>query len=92
MPSTTRTLPALPQCDEPTQAETDRYIAWPAQALSHKPGQLKFRELRARAELKLGPAFDLRRFHDEMLGGGVLPLDLLDARTTVWTQAEAAGH
>jgi uncharacterized protein (DUF885 family) len=77
--------------DEPTlQSETDRYIAWPAQALSYKLGQLKFRELRARAQLALGPAFDLRRFHDQMLGGGVLPLDLLDSRTDGWIRAEQA--
>jgi uncharacterized protein (DUF885 family) len=75
--------------DEPTiQAETDRYIAWPAQALSYKLGQLKFRELRERAQRELGPKFDLRRFHDEMLDGGVLPLDLLDARTDSWIEAE----
>ncbi|MFI4895372.1 MAG: DUF885 domain-containing protein [Steroidobacterales bacterium] len=71
--------------DEPTiQSETDRYIAWPAQALAYKLGQLKFRELRDRAAKALGPAFDLRRFHDEMLSGGVLPLDLLDSRTDRW--------
>ncbi|HEY6482296.1 MAG TPA: DUF885 domain-containing protein [Steroidobacteraceae bacterium] len=75
--------------DEPTiQSETDRYIAWPAQALAYKLGQLKFRELRARAEKALGPRFDIRRFHDEMLSGGVLPLDLLDARTNRWIAAE----
>jgi uncharacterized protein (DUF885 family) len=71
--------------DEPTiQAETDRYIAWPAQALAYKLGQLKFRELRARAQKALGSKFDIKRFHDEMLNGGVLPLDLLDARTNAW--------
>ena len=71
--------------DEPTiQSETDRYIAWPAQALSYKLGQLKFRELRERAKKELGPKFDLRTFHDEMLNGGTLPLDLLDARTNKW--------
>jgi uncharacterized protein (DUF885 family) len=71
--------------DEPTiQAETDRYISWPAQALSYKLGQLKFRELRARAEKELGSTFDIRSFHDEMLNGGVLPLDLLDSRTNSW--------
>ncbi len=75
--------------DEPTiQSETDRYIAWPAQALSYKLGQLKFRELRDRAQRELGPKFDLRRFHDEMLNGGVLPLDLLDARTNAWIDTE----
>ena len=71
--------------DEPTiQSETDRYIAWPAQALSYKLGQLKFRELRERSQKELGPKFDIRRFHDEMLDGGTLPLDLLDARTDKW--------
>ena len=71
--------------DEPTiQSETDRYIAWPAQALSYKLGQLKFRELRLRAQKELGPKFDIRTFHDEMLNGGTLPLDLLDARTNKW--------
>jgi len=73
--------------DEPTlQAETDRYIAWPAQALSYKLGQLKFRELREHARKELGSRFDLRSFHDEMLNGGVLPLDLLEARTNSWIQ------
>ena len=71
--------------DEPTiQTETDRYISWPAQALSYKLGQLKFRELRERAQKELGPKFDLRKFHDEMLDGGSLPLDMLDARTNNW--------
>jgi uncharacterized protein (DUF885 family) len=75
--------------DEPMiQAETDRYIAWPAQALSYKLGQLKFRELRDRAQTELGPKFDIRTFHDEMLNGGVLPLDLLDQRTNSWIKAQ----
>jgi uncharacterized protein (DUF885 family) len=77
--------------DEPMiQTETDRYIAMPAQALSYKLGQLKFRELRQRATKELGPKFDLRTFHDEMLNGGVLPLDLLDARTESWIKAQKA--
>lgn len=71
--------------DEPTiQSETDRYISWPAQALSYKLGQLKFRELRDRAQKALGATFDIRTFHDEMLDGGTLPLDLLEARTDKW--------
>jgi uncharacterized protein (DUF885 family) len=75
--------------DEPTlQSETDRYIAWPGQALSYKLGQLKFRELRDRAQKELGPKFDIRTFHDEMLSGGVLPLDMLDARTNAWIAAQ----
>ena len=71
--------------DEPTiQSETDRYIAWPAQALSYKLGQLKVRELRERARTELGAKFDIRTFHDEMINGGTLPLDLLEARTDRW--------
>ncbi|MGB8116097.1 MAG: DUF885 domain-containing protein [Candidatus Sulfotelmatobacter sp.] len=77
--------------DEPTiQAETDRYIAWPAQALSYKLGQLKFRELRDRAQKELGPKFDIRKFHDEMLDGGTLPLDMLEARTDKWIAEQNA--
>jgi len=77
--------------DEPTiQSETDRYIAWPAQALSYKLGQLKFRELRERAQRELGPKFDIRKFHDEMLDGGTLPLDMLDARTDKWIAEQKA--
>jgi len=66
------------------QTETDRYIAWPAQACSYKLGQLKILELRERAKNELGPKFDIRTFHDEILSGGSLPLDMLDARTTQW--------
>jgi uncharacterized protein (DUF885 family) len=75
--------------DEPTiQAETDRYISGPGQACSYKLGQLKMRELRARAEKQLGPRFDLRTFHDAILAGGSLPLDLLDARINRWIAAQ----
>src|SRR5579859_2340791 len=78
--------------DEPTiQSETDRYIAWPAQALSYKLGQLKIRELRERAQKELGPKFDIRKFHDEILDGGALPLDMLEARTGKWI-AEQKAH
>ncbi len=77
--------------DEPTiQSETDRYIAWPAQALAYKLGQLKIRELRERATKELGPRFDIRKFHDEMLDGGTLPLDLLEARTDKWITEQKA--
>jgi len=81
--------------DEPTiQSETDRYIAWPAQACSYKIGQLKFRELRERAQRELGAKFDLRAFHDEILNGGSMPLDLLEARTVKWIaeQKAASSH
>jgi uncharacterized protein (DUF885 family) len=77
--------------DEPTiQAETDRYIAWPAQALSYKLGQLKIRELRERGRQELGQKFDIRKFHDEILNGGTLPLDMLEARTDKWIAEEKA--
>lgn len=77
--------------DEPTiQSETDRYIAWPAQALSYKLGQLKIRELRELAEKELGPKFDIRTFHDQILNGGALPLDLLEARTNKWIAEQKA--
>jgi len=77
--------------DEPTiQSEADRYIAWPAQACSYKIGQLRFLELRERARRALGPKFDIRAFHDEMLNGGSLPLDLLEARTDKWIAEQKA--
>jgi len=77
--------------DEPTiQSETDRYISWPAQALSYKLGQLKIRELRDRAQKELGAKFDVRKFHDEILDGGTLPLDMLEARTNKWIAAQKA--
>lgn len=77
--------------DEPTiQSETDRYISWPAQALSYKLGQLKILELRSRAQKELGPKFDIRAFHDEILDGGTLPLDLLEARTDKWIAEQQA--
>jgi uncharacterized protein (DUF885 family) len=75
--------------DEPTiQAETDRYISGPGQACSYKLGQLKILELRERAKQELGPRFDLKAFHDEILSGGALPLDILDARVTRWIKAQ----
>jgi uncharacterized protein (DUF885 family) len=75
--------------DEPTiQAETDRYISGPGQACSYKLGQLKIRELRERSKQQLGPKFDLKTFHDEILSGGALPLDVLDARIDRWIKAQ----
>ncbi|HXX20488.1 MAG TPA: DUF885 domain-containing protein [Candidatus Acidoferrum sp.] len=74
------------------QAETDRYIVWPGQALSYKIGQLKFLELRERARRQLGDKFDIRAFHDEMLDGGAMPLDILEQRTNDWIVAVEKGQ
>ena len=71
-------------------AEVNRYISWPAQALAYKLGELKIRELRSRAEKQLGGKFDLRRFHDAVLGGGAVPLDTLEAQINAWIAAEKA--
>lgn len=74
--------------DTLAQSETDRYIAWPGQALAYKIGQLKIRELREKAKQQLGPRFDIKAFHDEVLDGGALPLDMLDARVTRWITSQ----
>ena len=70
--------------DATINAEVDRYIAWPAQALGYKMGQLKILELRAKAQKELGSKFDLRAFHDQVLDSGALPLDVLDERINTW--------
>jgi len=56
--------------DTVAQSETDRYIAWPGQALAYKMGQLMIRKLRDEAKAQLGPKFDIKAFHDEILNGG----------------------
>lgn len=73
------------------QAEVDRYIAWPSQALAYKIGQLKILELRDRAKKELGDKFDLRAFHDQVIDSGALPLDVLDEHITAWIASQKSG-
>jgi len=78
--------------DEPSiQAEVDRYIAMPGQALAYKIGQLKIIELRERAKTQLGAKFDIKAFHDEVLNAGALPLDVLEKRLDGWIRRQESG-
>ncbi|GAA0539333.1 DUF885 domain-containing protein [Rheinheimera aquimaris] len=70
------------------EAQIDRYITWPAQALSYKIGEIKIRQLRTQAEQQLGDKFDIRAFHDQMLKNGSLPLDLLEQLTLEWINTQ----
>jgi uncharacterized protein (DUF885 family) len=70
--------------DQNIQTEVDRYIAWPGQALAYKIGQMEILSLRDRARAALGARFDIRAFHEAILGDGPLPLKVLDARVNHW--------
>jgi uncharacterized protein (DUF885 family) len=79
----------LPETD--VTAEVERYIAIPGQALAYKVGQLKILELRARAEQALGPRFNIRDFHDQVLNSGSLPLAVLERKIDDWIATRKAG-
>lgn len=75
--------------DGAIKAEVRRYFVWPGQATAYKIGMLKIQELRRRAETALGDRFDIRAFHDTVLGGGALPLGILERRIDEWIAAQA---
>ena len=77
------------QPEPEVQSETDRYMAWPAQALGYKIGQLKIRELRGLAEKQLGTRFDVRAFHDAILEQGAEPLSFLETHMNGWIAAQS---
>jgi uncharacterized protein (DUF885 family) len=75
-----------PKAEHDIIVEVDRYIVWPGQALAYKIGELKIQELRAYAKRKLGPAFDIRAFHDQVLARGAMPLGVLEQRVHDWVE------
>jgi uncharacterized protein (DUF885 family) len=74
------------------EAEVNRYITWPGQATAYKVGELRIRELRQRAEQRLGTRFDLRGFHDAVLENGPVPLDVMQTSVERWIAARERGR
>jgi uncharacterized protein (DUF885 family) len=74
------------------EAEVDRYISWPAQALAYQLGNLKFRDLRSRAERRLGDKFRIRDFHDALMSAGPVSLPVLDALVETWITERTRQH
>ena len=81
-----------PKSDNDITNEIDRYLATPGQALAYKIGQMKISQLRAKAKARLGERFDLRAFHDELLGAGALPLSVLETRMDAWIEAQTVAQ
>jgi uncharacterized protein (DUF885 family) len=82
----------VPTSDTTIRSEVRRYIVWPGQATGYKIGMLKIQELRKRAEQKLGDKFDIKAFHDTILGGGAMPLDILERRVNSWIKSTLANN
>jgi uncharacterized protein (DUF885 family) len=78
--------------DAQARSEVRRYMVLPGQATSYKIGMLKIQELRRRAESALGARFDIRAFHDTVLGGGALPLTILEKRVDGWIETQVRRH
>ena len=81
-----------PNSEADATAETERYIAWPGQALAYLSGALEIQRLREESAATLGPRFDLRGFHDEALVDGIVPLEVLGAKISRWTEAQSGTH